>query len=263
LEKLIIATANTRWGSMVYTPAGLTPVASAGILLLQEVTEPERYDLAGRLRAAGFELVHCTSRFGLAIAVRTDSGLRLVPGSIQERLLQKMSPIEQWLTERIVKHPPGIRERGLITAKFTTLSGRQITVVNTHPITPIAVRPRARKVQIARIGTILADPYYSGMLILAGDMNHYPGPKKIDEAMRATAKLTRVNLGLEPTWYVRGSKQEKWFTIPAHLLHKPIDSYNGQHDVVLYRGKGLRSTSVKVVDIPSDHRAIVATFSLF
>lgn len=261
LSKLTVTTANTHWGRMLYTSGGLEPVAKTDVLLLQEVTEPEKHNLEGRLRSLGFEIVHLASRFGLVIAIRTGAGLKFMPNSAQEHLLQKMRPVEQKLVEFVAKHS-SIRERGLIAAKFIMTSGRHITIANTHPTTPVALRPRDRAIQISRLSKILGNPYYDGVLILAGDMNHYPKPKRVDEIMRTKARLVRVDIGTEPTWYARGSKQEKWLKIPARLLRRSIDDFNGQHDAVLYRGEGMQPTSVEVMDIPSDHRAVSVEFTL-
>jgi len=255
----MIATANTHWSRMLAADDGLQPLASADILLLQEVINPDAA-LEECLNQAGFTLISIQSSCGLAIALRTNSGLTFMPHSVKTRQLQPMKRFERYAAQRWAKQSHQFTERGMLAAKFTTKGGSVLTLVNVHPSAP--VQPLSRATQIKLIGQELTDPYYTDNLIVAGDMNHYRGPTVTDERMRQKAHLQRVDLHGEPTWYARGSKQEKYFKADAFFTRRPIAYYNGYHDAVLYRGKGLALTSVRVVDVQSDHRAIVARFGL-
>ena len=93
-------------------------------------------------------------------------------------------------------------------------------------------------------------------------MNHYPSPRKIDRKLHTSTSLTPVHLGTAPTWYVHGSKQEKLLRLAAKVSGRPLDSFNGQHDIILYKNQGFTPIKTKVVDIPSDHRAILSTFKV-
>ncbi|HEX4662356.1 MAG TPA: endonuclease/exonuclease/phosphatase family protein [Candidatus Saccharimonadales bacterium] len=257
-----LATANTHFADMIRASDGLKPLQGVDILTFQEVIDREGYNLEAILAQAGFTLIHVATRFGLAIAIRSNLKLKFVPGSMREYRLQKMGLVERRLVQRSAKpsQPQQYTERGLIAAKFVMQNGQELIVATTHPVVPIM--PHARRAQIIRIGQLLDESYFDGQLILSGDMNHYPKPRPIDKKMRHEARLLAVDLNNEPTWYARGSKQEKYLQLVAYLQRRQIEDFNGQHDTILYRGGKIKPVSVKVADIVSDHRAIIARFSL-
>jgi endonuclease/exonuclease/phosphatase (EEP) superfamily protein YafD len=84
-------------------------------------------------------------------------------------------------------------------------------------------------------------------------MNHWPRPKKADLAFRRTAGLTAVDLSNEITWPSRRTDAADG------RLRRFV---SGQLDDILYRGSGIEFVHREVVDVPSDHRAVVATFAI-
>jgi hypothetical protein len=260
ISEFSVATANTHWGTMLHSESALDPLVSADIVMLQEVIDPERDVDKERLCAAGFEVVHVVGKFGLAILRRRESDVEVVPGSLAERRLLKMDRVEYRLMQRWAQRAHGFTEHGLIAVKFTTRAGQILTVVNVHPSMPIKPIARARQVFILR--SLLGDSYYSGAMVLGGDMNHYPRPGLVDEIMRSSAGLARVDLGKQPTWYVQGTNQEKYIRMLASVWRRPISEFDAQLDTVLYRGDGLELVDARVVEVESDHRAIVTKFSL-
>jgi len=259
-EQVTIATANTYFGHTTRIDDGLAPIARVDILLLQEVFNPTVDQLPQKLTEAGFKLVRATGRYGLVIALRSDSAVSFVEGSVREHTLAPIGILEKQLARRFAKQKHEFTQRGLLAAKFKTHRGATFTVATTHPA--VAVTPRRRAAQIDKIASELENPYYGGKLILTGDMNHYPDAKPVDKALWRKANLTLVDLNGESTYSVRGSKQEKYFRIAAALQRRPIESYDGQLDDVLYRGEGIESISTTVTDIQSDHRSVVVTFSI-
>ncbi|HEU5121558.1 MAG TPA: endonuclease/exonuclease/phosphatase family protein [Candidatus Saccharimonadales bacterium] len=259
---ITVATANTHFGRALRISAGLTPLHSADILLLQEVFDISEAALEHLLAASHFTLIHAAPKFGLAIAIRTAAGLRLLPGTIQEHRLAKASRPEQFIIQKATRSPLIFTERGVISCQLATPNGKVVTIANVHPTTPIATTPRARHRQIKRLTRVLTQFYHNSPLILGGDMNHYPRPRKIDLALHKTTSLTPVELGTTPTWYARGSKEERLLAFAARAIRRPLEHFNGQHDIILYRETYFIPIHIEVVDIPSDHRAIIATFRL-
>lgn len=261
-EQITIATANTHFGQMLRTEGGLDPVARADVILFQEVFNAEVDGLLRCLQKAGFTLLHCAPQFGLAIALRNGSPLQFISGSAQEHRIAEMGIIERMVIEKATGRSLVFNERGIISCTLADNRGRHTTVATAHPTTPLAIKPRARHQQIVKLKSLLNEKYTNDRLILGGDMNHYPRPRKIDMSLHRSANLTPVNLGDTPTWYVRDSKEEFLFKLPSFLLRRSIDTFNGQHDIILYRQPSLRVDAIEVVDIPSDHRAIIASFSI-
>lgn len=259
-SEFTVATVNTHWGAMLHEAGALDPVAKADIVLLQEVIEPARDLPAERLRHWGFELVHVTGAFGLAILRRSGSELRVVPGSLASHRLLRMDRMEYRLMQRWAQRPHGFTEHGMISAVFATTTGRQVTVADVHPSMPL--KPLARARQIYILGGLLGRREYAGPLILGGDMNHYPRPGYVDERFGAATGLTRADIGAAPTWFVHGTNQEKYIRRLAQLLGQPLSDYDAQLDAVLYRGEGLALLSAAIVEVASDHRAITTRFSL-
>lgn len=259
-SRLTVATVNTHWGSLLHAADGLDPVADADIVLLQEVIDPDNDCREDLLEAAGFTLVYAAGRFGLAILARTATQFQMVPGSLREHLLQKMDAVEIRLMQRWAGRPHGFTEHGMISARFTTPDKKVVTVANVHPSMP--VKPVARSIQVSLMAGLLTGSDYAGPLVVAGDMNHYRRPGLVDEAMRKSASLVRVDLGEEVTWQARGTGQEILLGALARLQKRPTTDFDGQLDAVLYRGDGLELSSAAVVDVKSDHRAVITTFSL-
>lgn len=256
---ITVATANTYFGQALHTPGGLAPVRHADIWLLQEVfIEPPR--LKTSLKKQGFTLLYAAPHFGLAIAINKSSSLKPIANSAQKHQLAPMSKLEQRVVKKAHKQPLSLLGRGMISHQLKTINGEQFTVATAHPTTPVSLPPHARYRQIQSLKRTLRDYYARTALILGGDMNHYPGPKKVDYTLHHAASLTPINLGSAPTWHVRGSKQEKYIAPIARLLRKPLNAFDGQHDIILYKESRFTPVEVTVMDIDSDHRAIVATF---
>jgi hypothetical protein len=73
--------------------------------------------------------------------------------------------------------------------------------------------------------------------------------------------MYRVDIGDEPTWRMEGSNSEFIGKIAGCVMGRDLASFDGQLDAMLYRG-ALRPVDVQVVDIPSDHRAIVVRYDV-
>lgn len=260
MSRITIATANTHYGRMLCEPGGFAAVQHADVLLMQEVAGlPE--DAAANLQKAGFELQHASPDMGLAIAVHVDSEYVPVEGSEFTDEIQAANRKLQTLVER---HRPSLahrfRARGLIALKLaSSYNDAHVTVATTHPIVPL--RFRARAAQVRAMGGLLGQEYFEGPFVLGGDMNHYPGPNKVDREVAVDAGLARVDLGDTPTWRIRGSNNEWLGWMMSSIGGQSIDSFDGQLDTLLYRGAVERVWS-SVEDISSDHRAIVADFEL-
>ena len=260
--QLTVATANTYFGQLINTPDGLASFSSVDILLLQEVFNLQDNDLSPVLQKAGFTLLHAAPQFGLAIAYRQSPLHTPLSESIREFSLAKLTNIERHVIEKATRTPLTPNERGLITCKVRYGNGQHFIIATTHPTTPISIKSRARYRQVKKLWHILATNFSDMPLIIGGDMNHYPGPRKIDKAFHAAMQLTPVEIGQEPTWRVQGSKQEKLLSLAARLLQKEINDFDGQHDTILYTTRAISSRHSKVVDIASDHRAIIADLQL-
>lgn len=272
MPKIILATANTHYGRMARTQDGFSPLAEAhaDILTLQEIRDPEADAFTTQLDRSGFRLVHAAGACGLAMAVRTDTQLSLVPGSERKEVLKEVSPLEGRLHNRGSRLVGQFPERGMIAARFL-LQDASLTIGTVHPTPP--ARPYARRMQILGAGTALAEPYYQGNLIVAGDWNHYPAARPADVAMRRHAGLSVADIGSEATWGFRGIRHE-WAARAVSMVTRPtlqnltswgdvyLDDFDAQLDAVLYRGDTLRCLGAEVVRVESDHRAIVASFSI-
>lgn len=258
---ITVATANTHWGRAVQVSDGLQSLSKVDILLLQEVGGFQKKTLEKQLGKVNFRLMCSAPQFGLAIAIRQKSPLVYIPNSTTQHRLAKMSFLERKIVQTITHNAPAFTERGMLSAQVKTPEGFQFTVATAHPTTPISTLPKARHRQIVTLQKLLGKKYANMPLILGGDMNHYRGPRAVDLKMHTLANLTPIELGIEPTWYVRGSKQEKILALAARVLRQPLDIFNGQHDIILYRKKHFTPTKVEVRDIYSDHRAVIAVFS--
>lgn len=259
-SSITLTSANVHFGDAIRAKDGLAAVVQykPDILLLQEATNPTN-ELERQLAVWGYTLVSHADVFGLAMAIRTTSKLHIVSGSVRTHELQKMGYVERTLAQRWAGRPHNMTSHGMQAAQFTR-DGRLLTVVNTR--LTVSLKRLARSRQVAAIGQELEYPYYAGQLIVAGDMNHHPSPRKADRAMYRRARLRAVDFNGEPTRRARGSKQEKYLKYIARLQGRPLEDFDTQLDAVLYRGKGLTPEIVNVVDIKSDHRGIVVEFGV-
>ena len=250
-NQVTIATVNTRFGWAVRETGGLRAVASADILLLQELYAPAQYAVEERLEQIGFKTVGIGGHFGLAIALRNNSLLTYKQDTTREAILQRVNAVGASLTKRYSRQKSEYCDRGLLAAKFVTANGAELTIATTH--LPVVTAPRKRAQFLTQLETELKDKYYGGPCILAGDMNHYPGPKTVDYAFRKAAQFYAVDIGEEITWPSKHA---------GFLESKLGRQYGGQFDDVLYRGQGLKVHETRVVDVLSDHRAVMAAFSV-
>jgi endonuclease/exonuclease/phosphatase family metal-dependent hydrolase len=259
-DRFVVATVNTQFSKVLKSPDGLAKLVHADILLLQEVSNPDYDTFRLTLERIGFRAVHVAGKYGLVIAQRKDSRFTVVEGSMRSGDFGKLNLLERVL---IMMSAPGKREftkRGIIAVKLSTPSGLLFTIATTHPAIDLTPNYRARQIKILQ--DELANEYYDGPLILAGDMNHHPGPKPVDMAMRSSAKLQAADLQGQATWITKKSLLK----IPTQLLNvfnrKHLSDYDGQLDDLLYRGPALSLVKADVVDIPSDHNAVIGVFDI-
>lgn len=254
-----IATANTHEGRLLSEPEGLAHFGEMGVdvLLLQEVLDLSSQTIDDRLKDDGYGLAHFDAPSGLAIAVRDGSELQVQPGSERTEILRKPEKLGVAAKRLGLKLGNRLRSRGLIAIKLLTPSNETLTVASTHPI--VFARALSRAKQVRAIGNVLKSDYYQGNpLIVAGDMNHYPGPRKVDLAMRQAANLQAVETG--PTWKIRGSRHEKYAKVAAFITRRQLDRFDGKLDAILYRG--MEQIGNTILEIESDHDAVVATFTI-
>jgi endonuclease/exonuclease/phosphatase family metal-dependent hydrolase len=250
-HRLVVATVNTYFGHAIIDDRGLRTVAQADVLLMQELFSPAAYGLELSLHRQGFELAAARGHFGLGIALRSNSAFGLTGNPVRSTVLQQVGSIERTLMARFSKQPLEYSDLGVLAAQLETSDGRRVTVATTH--LPVVTSFRQRNRFLSQLPGELADSYYDGLLVLTGDMNHWPGPKKADLAFRRAASLAAVELRNEITWPSRRTSSTR------ERLNRFV---GGQLDDILYRGQGLEFTDAEVIDVPSDHRAVVATFTI-
>lgn len=259
-NNLIVATANLQEGKMLHAANGLDPFIGerpVDALLMQEVLWWDQGELEERLATSGFALACFDKPTALAIAVRDGSEFQVQEDSQTIEILQEAEKIGEFIRGWGISIGQRLRPRGLVATKLTD-GDQEVTVATTHPI--IFLRSRARNRQLDNIVRALQLPYYENApLIIGGDMNHYPDARKNDKAMRAAANLLAIELD-EPTWRIAGSRHEWAAKIGATVARRALEDFDARLDAILYRG--LEEKSHKVVDIESDHRAIIAEFSL-
>lgn len=267
-DSITIATANTYEARMLREPDGLKPFTDLGVdsILMQEVLGMQVGEVEDRLFQDDYRLAHFDRPSGLAIAVSLDSPFQAVPGSEYSGVIQLPEKIGEFIRSRGFDLGDRLRQRGLIAIKLASIPETEdseeettpnvVTLANGHPI--IFARWLARRRQVEEIGLQLQLPYFAvDPLILGADMNHYPGPQAVDLALREAARLESVTD--EPTWRVHGSKHQWAAEIGSRLLGKPLESFNGSLDVLLFRKLQVESTAI--IDISSDHDAIVSKFT--
>lgn len=247
-NKIVVATLNTYFGRSVLEK-GLKFLGSVDILLLQELYSPNEDNVQNKLKQQGFELISVGGHFGLAIALRIGSTVKFVKGSMHEAIFQNVNKYNVKSTSRYAGKKLELSDRGLLSAKFKLTNGTEFVAASTHA--PVVTATRQRADFLSKLTMELKDPIYNGILILAGDMNHYPGPKSIDYKFRSDSRLTTVDLGVKYTWP----------SGDAGFLESKIGKfYGGQFDDILYRGKGVKALQVDIADAMSDHRAVIAEF---
>src|ERR1700761_9289361 len=102
-ETVSVITSNTLHGAAIQAETGLEIVKNDDLLTHQEVGALSEDYLSEALGSKGFDLVHRVGAFGLSIAVRRDSHVKLVEGSQRTHLLQPLSLTEKFLVSRDLK----------------------------------------------------------------------------------------------------------------------------------------------------------------
>jgi endonuclease/exonuclease/phosphatase (EEP) superfamily protein YafD len=257
-KNIIVASANTHESRMLRHPDGLSPFTAkaADVLLLQEVLGMEENEVSNRLGADNFELVHCVPALGLAIAISKDSGARVEQEMTDTTILHRTTRLERVL--KFSQASYRLRERGMLGARLKFGPDTELTVATTHPI--IFIRSISRGRQVTAMGNALCRPFYdTERLIVGGDMNHYPGPRKVDIKAQHQAHLDRVTLDA-PSWCIEGSRHEWIARLGSFATGKALNSFDAELDAILYRG--VIPIASTVVDICSDHKAIIAEFQV-
>ncbi|WP_323096805.1 endonuclease/exonuclease/phosphatase family protein [Intrasporangium sp. YIM S08009] len=256
MPELTVATVNTFSSALLTLPEGLGPVVAArpDVLALQEVHHLEAAAVARALAAAG--LVPSASHLAAGLVLAHDPRrVRLVAPPLRATL-QPAGPLLRWSDHW--------HERGALAGSYALHDdalhgdGRVVTVATAHLI--VFARAIARGNQVRRLHRALADPRLAtGPLVLAGDMNHYPGPTRPDRALARGLGLRHVELDA-PTWRIRGSKHEWLARAGARLTGWDVERFDAELDAVLYRD--LEPVRAEVVDVASDHGAVVCRFAL-
>ncbi len=254
-----VATANVHESRTLNDPDGLTPFVNeqVDVLLMQEVLGYEEFEIARRLEKDNFALVHCVGEMGLAIALNRESAIVLE--SLNETVLHQPGKVERFIKKLEPKSSNHLRRRGMIAVGLVTSDEQPLVVATTHPI--VFVRSGARKKQVTKMGeTLMTDSFYEQpRVIVGGDMNHYPGPRQVDIDAQASAGFSRVEPN-EATWCIRGSRHEWMARIGSLLTRRELESFDAELDAILY--KGVKPLDSSVIDIQSDHKAVVANFLL-
>ncbi|MDB5163507.1 MAG: Metal-dependent hydrolase, endonuclease/exonuclease/phosphatase family [Candidatus Saccharibacteria bacterium] len=249
-EQITVTTANTQMGKAIRS-GGLQAVANSDVLLLQEVQMPPN-ELAEHVKELGLLAVSIAGHFGLAIAIKPEHKVT----DSKKVTLQKQGPLGRAIgfhgSERWDDTKFRLRGRGLLVVALKTAKGSHVTVATTHPTVPIKFLSRRKQINAA--ADALAD--VTDPLVLAGDMNHWPGPGRLDRKMRGNAHLAAVNLGTVPTFDVARNNYA-WLGKLSQIGLNP----NGQLDAMLYRG-AIHPNHTELVDISTDHQAISTTFTL-
>lgn len=250
-SRLVVATVNTYFGRTIKTARGLAPLVHADVIMLQELYSPDGYGIETSLQSVGFDLVAAEGHSGLGIAVRSDSAYRYAGDPVRSTVLEQAGRAERALLSRFSREPLEYADLGVLAAQLEGPGESRVVAATTHLPVVTAFRQRARF--LSRLPLELADPYYDGQLVLTGDMNHWPGPRKADLEFRRRAGLAAVDLGQEITWPSRKTDRAE------RTLNRVL---GGQLDDILYRRDAMTCVEREVVHVASDHRAIVATFTI-
>ena len=252
MPELTVATVNTFSSRLLTLPGGLGPVLAArpDVLALQEVHHLDAGAVARVLAAAG--LAPSAAHLPAGLVLAHDPRRVRLTGPPLRATLQPAGPLLRWSDHW--------HERGALAASYALQGDDRpvVTVATAHLI--VFARAIARGNQVRRLHRALADPRLAtGPLVLAGDMNHYPGPARPDRALARGLGLRHVELEA-PTWRIRGSKHEWLARAGARLTGWDVERFDAELDAVLYRD--LEPVRVDVVDVPSDHGAVVCRFAL-
>lgn len=228
---------------MLKDPEGLEAFRDVDILMLQEV-DPVADQIEELIAHSDFRLACIEKGVGLAILNRPTVTVL----DYKLTLLQKTPAYQRWILQKFREHPLQTVGRGVLACRFATPDGNELTAVTGHANVP--VKPIRRLKYINRLPGVMANIY--GPAVLAGDMNHWPGPRGVDHRMVECAGLSRVDIGNKPT-YVSAGSQHAW-------MGKLGINIEGQFDTMIYTPKLLHVIRQEVRDIPSDHRAIVTEF---
>jgi endonuclease/exonuclease/phosphatase family metal-dependent hydrolase len=255
VPELTVATVNTFSSRLLTLPEGLEPVVAArpDVLALQEVHHLDAATVAGVLAEAGLVTSATHLPAGLVLA-HDPRRVRLAAPPLRATL-QPAGPLLRWSDHW--------HERGALAGSYalhadTDADAQVVTVATAHLI--VFARAIARGNQVRRLHRALTDPRLAtGPLVLAGDMNHYPGPARPDRALAQGLGLRHVGLDA-PTWRVRGSKHEWLARAGSRLTGWDVERFDAELDAVLYRD--LEAVRADVVDVASDHGAVVCRFAL-
>ncbi len=230
-ENITIATANAQRGRMIRSADGLKPFHDVDVLLLSEV-KTKRDKLVEKLQNNGFQLA-CTDNLDLAIAIK--EGYKVL--DTNQYALTRNGFLKRFFARSRLGRLFGARY--MLTAKIESPTGEVFETATLHPVTkPLN---RARRNQVRAMGAAIETFADDTPLVIGADFNHRPGPEKTDIRVREQNNLSSVGLGGKETFIYR---------------------LRGQLDDMLYRGKGIKPINTRVIDIQSDHRAIITTFNL-
>ncbi len=258
MEQLTVATANTHESRMLRDSSGLVPFTErhVDVLLLQEVLGMARSEVETRLASDGFRLQHYAGEMGLAIALSTDASERFTTHSNTTEHIHQPTVIESVL-KKLQPNSHRLRQRGIIATTIQSETTQPIQIANTHPIVFVRAVSRRRQIQ-AIANTLDGNQRAQNRLILGGDMNHYPGPQNIDTWMQNILGLNRA-VHDRKSWPIRGSKHE-WMARIGMVATRNMGSFDADLDAILFKGVAEQKTAI--VDIASDHRAVITTFGV-
>ncbi len=245
-----VATANTQSGNALRSPKALESIVGTDVWLLQEVNTKRDIEFESVIHTAGMRIAACADEFGLAIAVRknidviTDNKIVL-----QEQRRPSLPCVDE------VRY----RARGILQTEVV-IGGMVCTLATVHPIVPIKFLSRAS--QLKKIPEAIDS--IKTPLIMGGDMNHFPRPRPADAVMQHQANLSRVDIGKQPTWHaIKSNQKVAAFVLEGVAYNCGVNwRYAAQLDSMYYRnlsGK-IHCTDSRVVQIDSDHDAIIASF---
>lgn len=250
-----MATANTHMGELLTNSDGLSPFTrcEVDVLLMQELVD-DTACISRYLAASNYILTAHDRSSGLAIAVHEGSTYALRQGSVRQIPLQAPSA----LRERSSRAWTRLRPRNLLMASVqSSPEAVPIAVSTAHPI--VFARWRARAAQVRRIAECISGELDAeGPLIFGADMNHYPGPREVDRAMYRAVELQLAQHNSR-TWEILGSRHEWLGRLAAGVTGRSVESFGAELDILGSRSMTMDST--EVINIASDHKAIMARFS--
>ena len=257
MTNITIATANTHESRLLQFPDGLVHFqrAHVDVLLLQEVLAMKTADIIESLMKANFKLVHRNQKMGLLIAV---SNQARITTAVIDDVIFDIPGITQVAKKFGIKKANSSRERGIIGVRLTCESGQAIAIATVHH--SVFIRGLTRSRQVLAMGRALRhESYDSSRLIIGGDMNHYPRARRIDIATQNSLGLARVDI-IKPSWKIKGTQHEWMARLGSITTGRKINSFDAELDAILY--KGVEVIDTQILDIESDHRAIVTEFRI-